>query len=105
MTDGQLVLTMLPTADVAAEIAHTLVTERLAACCNLVPAVRSIYRWQDKINDDNEVLLLIKTRSEHFERLKSRILELHPYEVPEVLAIPVEAGYAAYLEWLARETG
>jgi periplasmic divalent cation tolerance protein len=70
-----------------------------------VPAVRSIYRWQDKINDDNEVLLLIKTRSEHFERLKSRILELHPYEVPEVLAIPVEAGYAAYLEWLARETG
>ena len=105
MTDGQLVLTMLPTADAAAEIAHTLVGERLAACCNLVPAVRSIYRWQDKINDDNEVLLLIKTRSEHFERLKSRILELHPYEVPEVLALPVEAGYAAYLEWLTRETG
>jgi periplasmic divalent cation tolerance protein len=105
MTDGQLVLTMLPTADTAVEIARTLVEERLAACCNLIPAVRSIYRWQDKINDDNEVLLLIKTRSEHFERLKARILELHPYEVPEVLAIPVEAGYAAYLEWLTRETG
>jgi periplasmic divalent cation tolerance protein len=105
MTDGQLVLTMLPNADQAAEIAHTLVTERLAACVNLVPAVRSIYRWQEKINDDNEVLLLIKTRSEQFDRLRSRILELHPYEVPEVLAIPIEAGYAAYLEWLARETG
>ena len=105
MTDAQLVLTMLPTADAAAEIAHTLVAERLAACCNLIPAARSIYRWQGKIEDANEVLLLIKTRSEHFERLKGRILELHPYEVPEVLSLPVEAGYAAYLEWLAKETG
>ena len=105
MTDGQLVLTMLPTADAAVEIARTLVEERLAACCNIVPAVRSIYRWQDKIEDDNEVLVLIKTRTEHFERLRARILELHPYEVPEVLALPVEAGYAAYLEWMAKETG
>ena len=105
MTDGQLVLTMLPTADAAAEIARTLVEERLAACGNLVPAIRSIYRWQDKIEDTNEVLLLLKTKTEHFERLKGRILELHPYEVPEVLAIPIEAGYAAYLEWIGRETG
>ena len=105
MTDGQLVLTMLPTADAAAEIARTLVEERLAACANLIPAIRSIYRWQDKIEDTNEVLLLLKTKTEHFERLKGRLLELHPYEVPEVLAIPVEAGYAAYLEWISRETG
>ena len=105
MTDGQLVLTMLPTADAAAEIARTLVEERLVACANLIPAIRSIYRWQDKIEDTNEVLLLLKTKTEHFERLKGRILELHPYEVPEVLAIPVEAGYAAYLEWIGRETG
>ena len=105
MTDGQLVLTMLPTADVAAEIARTLVEERLAACGNLVPAIRSIYRWQDKIEDTNEVLLLLKTRTEHFERLKGRILELHPYEVPEVIAIPIEAGYSAYLEWIGKATG
>ena len=94
-----------PSPDKAAEVARILVGERLAACVNLVPAVRSIYRWQDKIEDDNEVLVLIKTRTEHFERLKARILELHPYEVPEVLALPVEAGYAAYLEWMAKETG
>jgi periplasmic divalent cation tolerance protein len=105
VTDAQLVLTMLPTADAAAEIARTLVEEKLAACCSLVPAVRSIYRWQEKIEDDNEVLVLIKTRTEQFERLKSRLLELHPYEVPEVLALPVEAGYAAYLEWMAKSLG
>jgi periplasmic divalent cation tolerance protein len=56
------------------------------------------------VQDENEVLVLFKTRQEHFERLKSRILELHPYEVPEVLAIPVEQGYQAYLDWLATET-
>ena len=105
MTDGQLVLTMLPTADAAAEIARTLVEERLAACGNLVPAIRSIYRWQDKIEDTNEVLLLLKTRTEHFERLKGRILELHPYEVPEVIALPIDAGHAPYLSWLRAAVG
>jgi periplasmic divalent cation tolerance protein len=104
MTDAQLVLTMLPTADAAATVARALVEEKLAACCNLIPAVRSIYRWQDKLHDENEVLLFIKTRAEQLERLKSRILELHPYAVPEVLALPVESGYAGYLEWLAQST-
>ena len=102
MTDVQLVITMLPTADAAVTLARTLVEEKLASCGNLIPAVRSIYRWEDKIQDENEVLLLLKTRSEHFERLKARILELHPYEVPEVLALPVEAGYAGYLEWMSK---
>ena len=102
MIDIQLVLTMLPTADAAVSLARTLVEEKLAACCNLIPAVRSIYRWEGKLQDENEVLVLLKTRSEHFERLKARILELHPYEVPEVLALPVEAGYAGYLEWMSK---
>ena len=102
MTDVQLVITMLPTADAAVTLARTLVEEKLASCGNLIPAVRSIYRWEDKIQDENEVLVLLKTRSEHFERLKARILELHPYEVPEVLALPVEAGYAGYLEWMSK---
>ncbi|MBS2021575.1 MAG: divalent-cation tolerance protein CutA [Deltaproteobacteria bacterium] len=102
MTDAQLVLTMLPTADAAVELARAVVDEKLAACCNLIPAVRSIYRWQDKLQDENEVLVLIKTRAEQLDRLKARILELHPYEVPEVLVLPVESGYAGYLEWMAK---
>ena len=104
MTDALLVLTTLPSADKAAEVAKALVEERLAACANLLPAVRSIYRWQGKLQDENEVLVLLKTRAEHLERLKLRILELHPYEVPEILAVPVEAGYQPYLDWLAAET-
>jgi periplasmic divalent cation tolerance protein len=104
MTDALLVFTTLPSADKAAELAKALVEERLAACANLLPAVRSIYRWQGKLQDENEVLVLLKTRAEHLERLKLRILELHPYEVPEVLAVPVEAGYQPYLDWLAGET-
>ena len=104
MTDALLVFTTLPTADKAAEVAKLLVEERLAACANLLPAVRSIYHWQGKLHDENEVLVLLKTRAEHLERLKLRILELHPYELPEVLAVPVEAGYQPYLDWLAGET-
>ena len=100
-----LVLTTLPNSDAAAELAKSVVNEKLAACANVLPAVRSIYRWQGKVQDENEVLVLFKTTQEHFERLKARILELHPYEVPEVLAIPVEQGYQAYLDWLAQETG
>jgi len=104
MTDALLVLTTLPTADAAAEVAKVLVGEKLAACANILPALRSIYRWQGKVQDENEVLVLLKTQSAHFARLKARILELHPYEVPEVLAIPVERGHEAYLDWIARET-
>jgi periplasmic divalent cation tolerance protein len=104
MTDAMLVFTTLPSADKGAELARALVEERLAACANLIPAVRSIYRWEGKIHDENEVLVLIKTRAENIERLKARILELHPYEVPEVLAVPVESGYHAYLEWISNGT-
>jgi len=104
MTDALLVFTTLPSADKAAELAKVVVEERLAACANLLPAIRSIYHWQGKLQDENEVLVLLKTRAEHLERLKLRILELHPYEVPEVLAVPVESGYQPYLDWLAGET-
>jgi len=104
VTDAMVVFTTLPSPEKAAEIARTLVEERLVACANVLPAVRSIYKWQGKMQDENEVMLLLKTREEQLERLKLRILELHPYEVPEVLAIPVESGYRAYLEWIASET-
>ena len=104
VTDALLVFTTLPSPEKAAELARVLVSERLAACANLFPAVRSIYKWQGKLQDENEVLVLFKTRAEHLERLKLRILEVHPYEVPEVLAVPVESGYPPYLEWIAAET-
>jgi periplasmic divalent cation tolerance protein len=104
VTDALLVFTTLPSADKAAELAKLLVSERLVACANLLPAIRSIYRWQGELHDENEVLVLLKTRAEHLERLKLRILEVHPYEVPEVLAVPVESGYQPYLDWLAGET-
>jgi periplasmic divalent cation tolerance protein len=105
MTDAIVVLTTLPSADAAAELARSVVGEKLAACANILPALRSIYRWQGKIQDDNEVLVLLKTHRRHYERLKARILQLHPYDVPEVIALPVEQGHQAYLDWIARETG
>jgi len=104
MTDAILVLTTLPTADVAAEVARALVGEKLAACANILPALRSIYRWEGKVQDENEVLVLLKTRRGQYEPLKARILALHPYDVPEVLAVPVEQGHGAYLDWIASET-
>ena len=105
MTEVRLVFTTLPSAELAAKLARTLVEEKLAACGNGLPAVRSIYRWKGKVEDENEVLLLLKTHLRQVARLQARILELHPYEVPEVLAVPVEAGFQGYLDWIAASTG
>jgi len=104
MTDAMLVLTTLPNSDAAADLAKKVVGEKLAACANVMPAVRSIYRWQGALQDENEVLVLLKTRQARFDKLKARILELHPYDVPEVIAVPVEQGHGAYLDWIASET-
>src|SRR6478609_4183222 len=97
------VFSTFPTEDKAAEIARTLVSEGHAACANLVPPVRSIYRWQGQICDERETLAIIKTTRERFEALRERLVALHPYEVPEVIALPVEAGHAPYLDWVAGE--
>jgi periplasmic divalent cation tolerance protein len=105
MHDALVVLVTAPSPDQAAEIARALVEERLAACGNVVPAIRSIYRWEGKVHDDAEALLVLKTTRGRFEALRDRVLALHPYDVPEVLALPVEAGNAAYLAWIAAETG
>jgi periplasmic divalent cation tolerance protein len=93
-----------PDAEVAERLGRALVEEGLAACVNVVPGVRSIYKWQGKINTDAEVLCLIKTRPALLERVRTRILELHPYEVPEVLAFAVDDGSPAYLTWLREST-
>ena len=104
MTDAVVVLVTTPTPERAAELARTLVEERLAACGNVVPGLRSIYRWEGKVQDEAEALLVLKTTRARFEALRDRVLALHPYEVPEVIALPVEAGSARYLAWIADET-
>ncbi|HEU4734200.1 MAG TPA: divalent-cation tolerance protein CutA [Kofleriaceae bacterium] len=95
------VVSTFPDAEKAAQIARVLVEERLAACVNLVPAVRSIYRWQGAIQDDAESLAIIKTTADRHATLAARLVELHPYEVPEIIVLPVTAGHAPYLAWLA----
>ncbi len=102
--DHLVVFITTPTPEVAAQIARALVEERLAACGNVVPGLRSIYRWDGKIHDDAEALLVLKSTRDRFEALRERVLALHPYEVPEVIALPIEAGSAPYLEWIAAET-
>jgi periplasmic divalent cation tolerance protein len=104
MTDALVVLVTTPSPERAAEIARAVVDERLAACGNVVPGLRSIYRWEGKVQDEEEALLVLKTTRARFEALRDRVLALHPYEVPEVIALPVEAGSARYLAWIADET-
>jgi periplasmic divalent cation tolerance protein len=102
--DALVVLVTTPTPERAAEIARAVVEERLAACGNVIPGLRSIYRWEGAIQDEAEALLLLKTTRARFEALKERILALHPYQVPEVIALPVAAGSAPYLAWIGGET-
>jgi periplasmic divalent cation tolerance protein len=97
-------LVTTPSEEAAAKIARALVEESLAACVNIVPAVRSIYRWQGKIEDDAEALMVIKTRRARFPALEARVRELHSYTTPEIIALPLDAGSEPYLSWLATET-
>lgn len=101
----RVVLTTCPDPATADRIARTLVQERLAACGNVVPGVTSIYRWEGRIETAGECLLILKTRAERLAALAARLDEIHPYDVPEVLALPVEAGATAYLRWVREETG
>jgi periplasmic divalent cation tolerance protein len=99
-SDVLLVLSTFPPGDAAATTARTLVEEKLAACVNLVPGLRSIYVWDGKLQDDSEVLALIKTTTDRFEAMRARLLALHPAEVPEVIAVDVASGHLEYLGWL-----
>lgn len=100
MTEAIIVLVTAPSADKAAELARTLVEEQLAVCGNVVPGLRSIYRWEGKVQDEAEALLLLKTQASLFDALRERIVALHPYQVPEVLRLGVEAGHQPYLDWI-----
>ena len=100
---GQFVVVLVtcPRTVVARKLAAALVQHRVAACVNVVPRVESFFRWQGKIERASEALLVIKTRKERFKALRRRVLSLHPYEVPEIIALPVIAGHRPYLTWVA----
>lgn len=98
------VLVTAGSAESAGEIGRAVVAERLVACVNVIPGVRSIYRWQGRITDEGECLLVMKTRRSSFAALEARIREIHPYDVPEVIALDVALGSAPYLDWLLSET-
>jgi periplasmic divalent cation tolerance protein len=98
--DILLCLSTCPDPATAQEIAGALVDESLAACVNQLPGVRSTYRWQGAVHTDEEVLLVIKTTAGRFEALKARLLALHPYELPELVALSVTDGHAPYLDWV-----
>jgi periplasmic divalent cation tolerance protein len=99
--DILLVYCTCPDEATAESIAEALVGERLAACVNRLPALTSVYLWRGEVERDTENLLLIKTTSARFEALCERLVELHPYDLPEVIATPVTAGLPAYLEWVS----
>ncbi len=104
MTDKVfLVLSTCGDAATADTIARTLVSERLAACVNLQGGLRSVYRWEGGIQADDENLLMIKTTETRLEALTRRLEALHPYELPEIVAVPVTAGLTPYLDWVAEE--
>jgi len=98
------VLVTVPSQEVAASLAKTLVEEQLVACVNILPGVRSIYRWEGKICDEAELLCVLKTRRTLFPAVRERVVSLHPYQVPEVIALPLTLGHAPYLDWLHHET-
>lgn len=101
MTDKRIVLSTAGSEEEARKIAHYLVEQKLAACVNIVPQIQSVYRWQGSIESSREWLLLIKTSVGNFEAVHKAIRELHSYELPECISIPIEEGSAEYLRWIA----
>lgn len=102
-TDAIVVLCTCPDEEVARRLAGGLVEAGLAACVNVLPGIRSIYRWGGEVHDDGEVLMMVKSHRTAYPELEAWLLEHHPYEVPEVLALPITRGSPAYLEWLNGE--
>lgn len=103
MSDTLIVMTTLPDQASARALANTLIERRLAACINILSPCRSMYRWQGSIEDSEEVPMLIKTTRARDAALQAAIRDAHPYELPEIVAVPVESGLAAYLDWVRAE--
>lgn len=103
--DCCVVICSVPDHATALQIANSLVQEKLAACVNILPRVTSVYVWQDAIQSDEECLLFIKTLTERYPQLESHLLGMHPYELPEIIRVPISGGSSAYLQWLAHSIG
>lgn len=104
MDEIVIVLTNLPDRAAAVQLAQELVARRLAACVNVLAECTSVYRWQGRIENVAEVPVLIKTRAERYAEVEATIRSLHPYELPEIIAVPVRHGFDEYLQWVADET-
>lgn len=100
MSERLLVMTTVARAEDAEYLAREVVERRLAACVNLLPPITSVYRWHGDVTREEERMLLMKTRADRFDALRDLLLEIHPYEVPEVIAVPLEGGSDGYLKWL-----
>jgi len=103
MTDKIVVLTTCESEDEAERIARSLIDKRVAACVNILPKARSIYRWKGAVEDAQEFVLLIKTRRDIFEALRAELSRIHSYEIPEIIVLPVVDGSEGYLSWIDRE--
>jgi len=99
-----IVYVTVPSMEVGQKIARDVVHNRLAACVNIVPQVTSIYEWNGKVEEEKEFLLMMKTSSEQLDALKQAVIKLHPYDVPEFVAVPIEYGSEPYLKWLKAQT-
>lgn len=104
MSEFRVLFVTTPTKEVSMKIASALVEEKLAACVNILPDATSVYVWEGKVETDEEQLLVIKTTQAKYAALEARVKALHPYDVPEIIALPIEAGLPEYLSWLKEET-
>ncbi|HSG46937.1 MAG TPA: divalent-cation tolerance protein CutA [Longimicrobiales bacterium] len=104
MEEVRLVLVTSPAAEAPA-LARRLVEERLAACVNLLSGMASVYRWEGKVEEAEETLMILKTSAGRIRELRERVVALHPYDVPEFVVVPVESGLESYLAWVLAETG
>lgn len=98
--NSEVILCTCPDRETAEKIARHLVLDRLSACVNILPGVISVYRWQDQVESADEHLLLIKSSRDRYPELERAILDLHPYELPEIIVLPVERGFTDYLNWI-----
>ncbi|MDY6993135.1 MAG: divalent-cation tolerance protein CutA [Pseudomonadota bacterium] len=96
----QLLITTCPSLDIAQKLAHSLLKARLVACVNLFPQVQSIFEWQGEITTEQEVVVFIKTRKQNYAAIEQLLLQQHPYEVPELIGLPIETGLEGYLNWI-----
>ena len=98
---ANLIISTFPDIATARQIGTELVSRQLAACVNLIPSAESIYRWEGEVKNDSEVVAILKTTDEAFPALEAALADLHPYDVPEIIAVPIEKGSAAYLDWIS----